>query len=78
MKRCFSERLLGIRKELELTQEELARQTGLSPSCVCKLETDQKDPTLPVVAAYEALLRKHGRLKRPFRVRDWVVSRDSQ
>jgi predicted transcriptional regulator len=78
MKRNLSETLLGFRKELGLTQEELARQADLSPSCVCKLETAQKEPTLPVVAAYEALLKKHGRLKRPFRVRDWVASRESQ
>lgn len=49
-------RILALREHLQMTQEEFARQLGLSHrSSVCLLEQGTRDPTGPVLRILEML-----------------------
>jgi len=71
-RRRAAARLEQIRKDLGLTQLQLAEELGCSDSFVCKLETDRLPPNLGILGAYETVLLKRGRLKTPFLIRDWL------
>jgi len=45
--KIFAERLLELRKEVNISQATLAKELGVSFSVVCYWETDRSEPTAP-------------------------------
>lgn len=50
----FCEILRGLRQEKGLTQYEVAKNCGLTPTCICQLESGARNPTGSTVAALAA------------------------
>lgn len=66
------QRFKAHRKELQLSQKDLAEQLDVAQSYVCNIERDKQVPNIAVVAALERLLEDWQVQKKPFLVRDWV------
>lgn len=47
----FGERLLLLRRRVNLSQERLGEQVGLSKSAISKLERGEREPTREVIVA---------------------------
>ncbi len=46
----FCERIKELRKEKNATQQDVAKGCGLTPTCICQLETGARNPTGSTVA----------------------------
>ena len=46
----LAERLLLLRKEHNLTQEDAAKELGISMKSYCRYEKNEREPTAPVLA----------------------------
>lgn len=66
------QRFKAHRKELQLSQKDLALQLGVAQSYVCNIERDKQVPNITVIVALERLLEDWQVQKKPFLVRDWV------
>ena len=49
VKEIFGERLRGLRKEEELSQEEISKKAGLDRTYVGKIERGEKSPSLETI-----------------------------
>lgn len=45
----LSQRLYGLRKERNLTQEDAAKELGISMKSYCRYEKGEREPTAPVL-----------------------------
>lgn len=45
----LSERLYTLRKERKLTQEDAAKELGISMKSYCRYEKNEREPTAPVL-----------------------------
>lgn len=45
----LAERLLSLRKERDLTQEEIAKELGIGLRSYCRYEKDEREPTAPIL-----------------------------
>ena len=45
--KIFAERFKELRTERKLSQHDVAKELGVSPSVVCYWETDRSEPTAP-------------------------------
>ena len=57
---CFGQALRERRKEQEMTQEELAFQSGYHPTYIGQLERGAKNPSLRTILSLAAVLNTAG------------------
>lgn len=49
--KILAERLLQLRKEKKLRQEDVAKELGISFNSYCRYEHDEREPNAPVIVA---------------------------
>ena len=57
----IGDRIKALRMEQALTQEELARKTGVAPNTVARLERNENEPHMSTVRKLAAALDVHPR-----------------
>ena len=76
------ENLKKIRKQLDLTQNELAKKSGLSQSLIAKIESKRLDPTYSRVKkieeAFELLTKKYEKEAKDIMVKKIVSAKENE
>ena len=56
----YAEKIKAVRESLLVTQEELAKELGVTPITICRWETGKVEPSIKAKKAFRDLCEKKG------------------
>lgn len=72
----YPEKIKAVRESLLVTQEELAKELGVTPITICRWETGKVEPSIKAKKAFRDLCEKKGLTFEEWYVFNWRINLD--